>query len=37
MSESDISDIRSIEINNNCILKGGHFYELQPRYSKGQI
>lgn len=33
MSESDISDIR--HIHNN--LKGGCFYELQPRNSKRQI
>jgi hypothetical protein len=37
MSESDISDISDIENINNDSLKGGCFYELQPRNSKRQI
>ena len=37
MSESDISDISDIENINNYNLKGGCFYELQPRNSKRQI
>ncbi len=37
MSEGDISDISDIENINNYILRGGYFYELQPRNSERQI
>lgn len=37
MSKSDISDISDIETINDHKLKRRYFYELQPKYTKGQI